>query len=317
MDARADHGVRRLLRVGRTVSDLPRALAFYRDALGFEAAGEIADAEPALARLLGPARVRSARLKLGIQEIELLAFDPRGLAYPNGSTAADLWFQHIAVVTPDIDAAHRRAQGHGSGAITSGGPQRLPPEAGSVTAFKFRDPDGHPVELIEFPRGAGASHWHRQHVSALTIGYDHSAINVADVERSVAFYTRVLGMCEASRQLNRSAEQDRLDGMHDVEVDVVALHPREVVTPHLELLAYHHPRGRAALEAPRPEDIASDRLVFEVANLDALIEALEHAGSADARPASVIASDEFPDGSRAALVRDPDGHLLMLCQEKP
>lgn len=316
MDARADAGVRRLLRVGRTVSHMARSLAFYRDALGFEAVGEIVDAEPALARLPGATRAQSARLKLGIQEIELLAFDPTGRAYPKGSTAADLWFQHVAVVAPDIDAAYRRVQGHGSGAITTGGPQRLPAVAGGVSAFKFRDPDGHPVELIEFPAGVGASRWHEQNASHLTIGYDHSAISVADVERSVAFYTRVLGMRAASRQLNRSAEQDRLDGLHDVVVDVVALEPREVATPHLELLAYRNPRGRAASEVLQLDDVACDRLVFEVANLDALIEGLEHAGSDFARPASVIASDEFPNGSRTALVRDPDGHLLMLCEEK-
>ena len=150
--------------------------------------------------------------------------------------------------------------------------------------------------------------------SHCAIGYDHSAISVFDVERSVAFYTRLLGFREASRQRNRSIEQDRLDGMHDVVVDVVALQPSEVATPHLELLGYRNPRGRAAPVRTRPDDLAFDRLVFEVANLSALIEGIECADIALGGPGAVSMSDEYPDGSRAALVRDPDGHLLVLCE---
>ncbi len=307
--------------ISYSVSDVPRARAFYRDVIGFAAAGEIIDADASVARLAGgAARMRSARMKLGAQEIELLSFDPPGRAYPRDSTAADLWFQHIAVVAPDIAAAYQRVQGHGS-AITDGGPQRLPAAAGGVSAFKFRDPDGHPLELIQFPPGIGAPQWHERSASRpeshYTIGYDHSAISVADVERSVAFYTQVLGLHEASRQRNRSIEQDRLDGMHDVVVDVVALEPREVATPHLELLGYRNPRGRAASAGSRPDELACDRLVFEAANFDALVERIERAGVAVIRSGSVSMRDEYPDGPRAALVRDPDDHLLMLCEVAP
>lgn len=317
MVASANDGVRRLLRVCRTVEDLPRALAFYRDAIGFAVAGEIVDADASVAGSTGsPARMRSARMTLGAQEIELLAFDPPGRAYPHDSTAADLWFQHIAVVAPDIDTAYRRVPSGSASAITSGGPQRLPTAAGGVTAFKFRDPDGHPLELIQFPAGVGAPQWHASHASHLTIGYDHSAISVANVERSVAFYTQLLGLCEASRQRNQSIEQDRLDGMHDVVVDVIALQPREVATPHLELLAYRNPRGREAPAAERRDDLAADRLVFEVANLNALVETIERAGMSVVGPTRAT-SDPYPDGPRAALVRDPDGHLLMLCESTP
>ena len=315
MDARADEGVCRLLRVGRTVSDLPRAMAFYRDALGFAAIGEICDADPAAARLLGGAAcMRRVGMSLGADEIELIAFDPPGHVYPPDSTAADLWFQHIAVVASDIDAAYQRLQGHGSGAITTDGPQRLPPAAGGVSAFKFRDPDGHPVELIEFPLGTGAPKWRGQGASRITMGCDHSAISVADVERSVTFYTRLLGLREASRRFNRSVEQDRLDGLHEVAVDVIALQTGEVATPHLELLAYRSPRGRAAQEPLRPDHIACDRLVFEVANLNALIKPIERAGRTSGARGCATISDAYADGSRAALVRDPDGHLLMLCE---
>ncbi|MEO8714139.1 MAG: VOC family protein, partial [Acetobacteraceae bacterium] len=73
----------RLLRVGRTVTDLSRAGAFYREALGFTV-GEIVEADPGWAEMLGGpgTRVRTLRLRLGDQELELAEFDPPGAPYP-------------------------------------------------------------------------------------------------------------------------------------------------------------------------------------------------------------------------------------------
>lgn len=39
---------------------------------------------------------------------------------------------------------------------------RLPESSGGVTAFKFRDPDGHPLELLAFPDGKVPSRWGAQ-----------------------------------------------------------------------------------------------------------------------------------------------------------
>ncbi len=170
----------RLLRIGRTVADLDRAIVFYRDALGFRPLeGSL---RPAWAQL--PAteglELHAARLSLGQQEIELVAFDRCGAPYPADSNAADLWFQHLAIVTDDMPAAYERAMRHGATPITCGMPQRLPAAAGGVIAFKFRDPDGHPLELIQFPAGSGEVISQRAAPEAPTLGIDHSAISVAD-----------------------------------------------------------------------------------------------------------------------------------------
>ena len=86
------------------------------------------------------------------------------------------------------------------------------------------------------------------------------------------------GLVEGRRTLNRGASQVALDGLDDVEVDVVPLRPA-AAPPHLELLAYRIPRGR--LSAPLgANDVAATRLVW-------------------------AAGEE-------ALVRDPDGHLHQL-----
>ncbi|MGH8183751.1 MAG: VOC family protein [Rhodanobacteraceae bacterium] len=298
------HGAQALLRIGRNTADLDRALAFHRDALGFH----IADANaplPAWTRLHGidAAPTRCALLALGGQQLELSEF-PRATPFPSGGTSCDLDFQHCAIVVSDMQAACARALQHGAEPITRDGPQRLPPATGSVTAWKFRDPDGHPLELTHFPRGTGDPAWQTTHAQDPALGIDHSAISVGDVARSTAFYG-LLGLHVAARGVNRGLEQQRLDDLDNVEVDVVAMQAA-TRTPHLELLGYRQPRGR-----PNPSGditaIAADRLVWQARDIDVLLDALTDGDFCDA----VIASG-FIDGATVALLRDPDGHLVAL-----
>ncbi len=271
--------VRRVRRIGLTVSDLGRLAEFYTQALGFEAE-PARPADPAYARLLGAVSLQVQRLRLGAQEIELAAFASPGASYPENSTAADLWFQHVAIVVADMDAAYARLEAHGATPISLDGPQRLPPETGDVVAYKFRDPEGHPLELIQFPPGTGPAACRVPAPGAVHLGLDHSAISVADVERSVAFY-ETLGFTPGHRTLNEGPAQERLDGLRGDEVDVVPMLPPEN-TPHLELLGYRHPHGRASPPL-RQNDVACTRLMLEM-------------DTAQAGP---------------ALIHDPDGHTLM------
>ena len=295
----------RLLRVGITVADLARTAAFYRDALGFEPAGDPREAGPDYTAALGLADARATvlRMRLGAQEIELAAFTPPGRPYPEGSTSTDLWFQHIAIVVGDMAAAHARVSAHGGVvAITEGGPQRLPPSSGGVTAWKFRDPEGHPLELIAFPPGGGPETWREIPRDALTVGIDHSAISVADAGRSAAFYEGVLGLSVASREVNRGPEQERLDAVPGVVVDVVALAPLDAATPHVELLGYREPRGRAIPADLRASDLAATRLVFETDEIPALAKALG------------VEDRLVGPGAPYLLGRDPDGRLLVFAE---
>jgi catechol 2,3-dioxygenase-like lactoylglutathione lyase family enzyme len=295
----------RLVRVGLTVTDLGRAAAFYTGALGFEAVEAPREAAPDFAAALGieGARVTVQRLRLGAQEIELAAFMPPGRPYPPGSTSTDLWFQHIAVVVGDMAAAHARVAAHGGATpISEGGPQVLPPSSGGVTAWKFRDPDGHPLELIAFPPGSGPEAWRDAPRDLLTVGLDHSAISVADAGRSAGFYEGALGLGRVSQQVNRGPEQDRLDGVPDAVVDVVALAPSDLATPHVELLGYRSPRGRAIPPDMRADDVAASRLVFETDDLPALAMALG------------VESQVASPGATYLLARDPDGHLLLFVE---
>jgi catechol 2,3-dioxygenase-like lactoylglutathione lyase family enzyme len=298
------HGIRKWLRIGRNTANLKRMIAFYRDALGFRVDDPNA-APPAWTLLPGlcDTAPRCAQLLLGTQTLVLTEF-PNASPYPEGSTSNDLCFQHCAIVVDDMNATYDRVMQHGATPITRDGPQTLPPATGSVTAFKFRDPDGHPLELIAFPDGTGDPAWQSARAEGPALGIDHSAIGVADVERSILFY-ELLGLHVAARGVNHGAEQQRLDNLAHVEVDVIAMQGT-TRTPHLELLGYRRPRGRADAST-RLAAVVADRLVWQADQVDMLLDALTDGDFTD----SIVASG-FIGGATVALLRDPDGHLLVL-----
>lgn len=298
-------GVQSLLRIGRNTADLDRAVGFYRDALGFQVTG-FPNAPPAWARLprMNASPSRCARLMLGTQQIELTEF-PDASPYPHDSTSCDLWFQHCAIVVDDISTTYQRVMAYGADAITQDGPQTLPPSTGPVTAFKFRDPDGHPLELIQFPPGSNDPEWQSARTVGPFLGIDHSAIGVSDVQRSIRFY-QLLGLRVSARGVNRGVKQQRLDDLENVEVDVIAMEPGGARTPHLELLGYRRPSGRVN-RCAEIAAIAADRLIWRADDVHAVLGAIADTDFAEA----LIASGPL-HGAAVALLRDPDGHWLSL-----
>jgi catechol 2,3-dioxygenase-like lactoylglutathione lyase family enzyme len=256
----------------RLTTAVPARLARFYEAIGFSVgqAVQVPAADMALLGLPGSG-IRIA-LHVGAQRLELEAFDSKGHPYPENATAADLCFQHFALVTPDAAAAWERARAHGATPISIGGPVTLPASAGGLTAAKLRDPEGHPLEFVQFPTAAESSRR-----SERLSGIDHSAICVADADVSRGFYEE-LGLTVGRPTLNQGPTQVALDGLAEVRVDVVPLSP-QIGTPHLELLRYRSPAGRAA-GRPQANDVAATRIVWR--------------------------------SNRDALLRDPDGHLHVL-----
>jgi catechol 2,3-dioxygenase-like lactoylglutathione lyase family enzyme len=275
---------RAIQRISRVVSDLARSEAFYRDALGFRTIHREPCPPATLAALgAGDRGAQDAVMRLGEQDIALTRFDVPGAPYPEGSRSDDLWFQHIAVVVSDIDAAHEHLSDHQEWSpISRDGPQLLPPRNGSVKAFKFRDPDGHPIELIWFPPGQGRDVWHAARRPPLFMGIDHTALSVSGTSTSLAFY-EALGFAVADGSLNIGPAQDRLDGLPAADAHITSLRPRSSAGPGIELLAYQPP-GRA-LAATAANDLVTDWTTVVASSLD---------------------------GAEQRLVRDPDGHRLLL-----
>ncbi len=238
---------RQLLAV-RLVSQRPEALArFFIEGLGFRDEGGTPLSAADLDRLGVSGAGFRRRLRFGAERLQIDAFDTMGAPYPDRACASDIVFQHFALVTSDIESAYQRALAEGARAISSQGPVRLPAASGGVTAVKFRDPEGHPLEFIQ-ASGAGSAP-----------RLDHSAISVSDLAASLEFY-QARGLKMTSRTLNQGAAQSHLDGLLAPQVDVVGLAPLET-PPHLELLAYHASRGAPALSL-QTSDCAATRLVW-------------------------------------------------------
>lgn len=309
--------VKRIESVGFTVSDMDRAIDFYRDVLTFdvESDTEIHGREYELLTGVFGARSRIVRLRLGDEVIELTEFlTPRGRPIPQDSRSNDLWFQHVAIIVSDMDAAYARLRAN-KVEHASTGPQTLPdyikPAAG-IRAFYFKDPDGHVLEVLEFPPDKGKERWHRLAKGGrLFLGIDHTAIAVSDTDRSLGFYGEKLGLRIAGESMNYGPEQERLNNVFGARLRITGLAtPEEGIA--VEFLEYLAPRtGRPY---PRPS-AANDLWHWQTSFAADDISLLEKMKWEYVSSGAAYMKDSVLGFKRAAVVRDPDGHAVRLTEQ--
>lgn len=181
--------VEAVVSVGLTVQDMDRSVEFFSNVLSFEKQSDVevwGDAYEQLQGVFG-LRMRVVRMKLGDEHLELTEYlAPKGRPMPPDSRGNDRWFQHVALIVRDMEEAYRHLRRH-KVEHASTGPQRLPDwnrNAAGIRAFYFRDPDGHFLEILQFPPGKGAPRWH-QKTNKLFLGIDHTAMVVADTDASL------------------------------------------------------------------------------------------------------------------------------------
>lgn len=301
--------------IGLTVGDLAAQVEFFTGVLGFEAMGEEEFAGEELERLTGTfgARARVARLRLGEEVIELTQYlAPEGRPLPADWRGNDRFFQHIAIVVSDMDRAYAHLRRHRV-RHASPGPQRLPDwnrSAGGISAFYFKSPEGHPLEIIHFPPGKGMERW-RAPTERLFLGIDHTAIVVEDTEESLRLYRDVLGMTIAGESENFGIEQERLNNVFGARLRITAL--RAERGPGVELLEYLAPSGGR----PYPRDARAPDLVnWHITLVAPRIEELE-ARLREARTTWVSPGLVPVEAHGAAMqVRDRDGHALRLIRRE-
>jgi catechol 2,3-dioxygenase-like lactoylglutathione lyase family enzyme len=295
-----------------TVADLDRAVRFYTEVLSFTKVGTTVAEGAALATLsdLVEPSVRVAQLRLGEELVELTQYArPLGRPAPRDPQSNDRWFQHIAIVVSDMDCAYDRLTAHGVSAI-SAAPQRLPgwnAAAAGIEAYYFRDPDGHPLELIRFPPDKGDARWHRT-AGRLFLGIDHTSIVAGDTDASLGFYRDLLGMRVVGRSENFGPQQERLNGVPGCRVRITTLATES--GPRLELLHYLSPPGGRAMPADeRANDLVHWETVVRVSDIGVAFGAIRRSGcEIISRDVADVRSRLGP--ARAFLARDADGHVL-------
>src|SRR5215469_849292 len=95
--------------VGMTVSDLDRSVDFYSRILSFAKISDVELTGSDFEHLEGVfgLRMRVVRMQLGTEVIELTEYlAPKGRLVPADSRSNDRWFQHVAIVTSDMDRAY-------------------------------------------------------------------------------------------------------------------------------------------------------------------------------------------------------------------
>ncbi len=310
--------VQRIRAIGLTVVDADKSKDFYTQALGFELVSDITVTRKDYSDLMGvaEAKIRIMTLQLGDELIELMQYlNIDGKPIPSDSQSNDLWFQHFAIVVSDMDSAYAHLQKFPIQPISIE-PQTIPPDnkaSAGVRAFKFKDFDGHNLELIWFPPDKGQDKW-RQESTRLFLGIDHSAITVANTEQSLKFYRDLLGMQIDGGSLNQGETQAHLDGLPEAKVQVTPLRP-EQGSLGIELLDYIVPNnGRLMPSDWKSCDIAHVQLELFVNNIDQAVETLQQNG-VQFVSSGVVHIDSPIHYRKGCLVQDPSGHAMLLIEE--
>jgi catechol 2,3-dioxygenase-like lactoylglutathione lyase family enzyme len=305
--------------VGLTVSDMDRSVDFYTHVLDFtKVTDDELFGEPyeALNGVFG-VRLRVVRLRLGADYLQLTEYlAAPGRPAPADAQSNDRWFQHVAIIVRDMDSAYARLRRF-KVRHASTGPQRLPktiPNAAGIRAFYFRDPDGHPLEVLQFPPDKGDPKWHAP-TDRLFLGIDHTAIVVADTRASLAFYRDVLGFRVAGESMNFGTEQAHLNNVPGARLHITGL--RAAAGPGIEFLEYLAPRGGRPYPADeRPNDLVHWQTSVVVPDLSAATEAVRRGKFHLISAAPVELPDTALGFSRGILVRDPDGHAVQLVEHE-
>jgi catechol 2,3-dioxygenase-like lactoylglutathione lyase family enzyme len=299
--------------IGMTVDNMDRAVDFYTRVLTFEKVSdaEVAGREYELLEGVFGARARVVRLRLGDETIELTEYlAPKGRPIPADIRPNDRAFQHAAIIVSDMDAAYKRLRQFGV-EHASTGPQRLPDwnaVAGGISAFYFRDPDRHFLEILHFPKEKGLAKWHRS--DRLFLGIDHTAIVVADTDQSLKLYRDAFQMKVVGESENYDSEQEHLNNVFGARLRITAVRATE--GPGIELLEYLAPRdGRAASDL-HANDISHWQTTL-ISDAPSRVNDLlrQRIFSLVSPNVITLPTDELAIHT-GILVRDPDGHGLRI-----
>jgi catechol 2,3-dioxygenase-like lactoylglutathione lyase family enzyme len=143
----------------------------------------------------------------------------------------------------------------------------------------------------------------------LITGIHHFALTVADMDRSLPFYTGLGLEVVADREVSGGYVEE-ITGIEGAEVRVAML---SGFGHNLELIEYRQPRGPARA---RPfQDAGSAHLCLLTDDLDAEVERLRESGVRLRSSGPVSVASGPNRGRRAIYAEDPDGNAVELVQQ--
>ncbi|GAB2817434.1 VOC family protein [Ferruginibacter profundus] len=300
--------------IGITVKDLTRAEKFYEAVLGFKKIAEHEYSGTAYEKLEGifGLHVRVARLQLGDEYIELTDYlTAGGRSIPEDQKSNDLFFQHMAIVVSDMDKAFEQLKKHNVEFVSTA-PQTLPVTnvaAAGIKAFYFHDADNHNLELICFPKGKGDPKWQNSG-GKIFLGIDHTAIGVSSTESSQKFYAGILGIERKGDSWNFGTEQEHLNNVEGASLHITGF--RTTNGPGIEFLQYLKPGpGKVYPADTRADDIWFWQTTLLTKDAAALYNTLK-ASNYTFVSNELVLNDENGKNTRSFIVKDPDGHAMLV-----
>jgi predicted enzyme related to lactoylglutathione lyase len=294
------------------VSDLDRAVAFYRDGLGLDVQGAPSNAEqnPALRNMFGlpDAQLRwmvgrPSGMRTGVEIVEVKKADSKPLERRLQDPGA---FTLILVVR-ELDPIVARLKARGTPIITTGGLPVVVPVNGGGRGIVVKDPDGHFVELVQ-PASAEAAAPGAPNIAGVRV-----RLTVEDAAKTMREYQQ-LGMAGTMNVMfESSAPVLRMFGMKaEAQFRVAIMDVPNA--PKVEFIDFKGVDRRSV--RGNIQDPGSTRMQLQVRDVDAAIASLKEAGGAVISTGGTTVELPGRGGAttKVAIVRDPNNLFLVLIQ---
>lgn len=148
-------------------------------------------------------------------------------------------------------------------------------------------------------------------MKAVDSSFDHTGFVTTDIERTVEFWTHVVGL-EAGPIVERHGDWiGSFTGIEGAALRIVHLHGPDV---HLEFLEFT--RARIETDPPSPAAICTGHVCLRVDDPAAVLQRMVAAGARPAGRVTVI-TEGAAAGLSGVYLRDPNGLLIELLQRPP
>jgi len=296
------------------VSDLDKAIAFYRDGLGLDIQGTPANADQnaPLRNMFGlpDAQLRwtvarPPAMRTGVEIVEIKKAEgtaaQRRLQDPGAFT--------LIVLVRDVDAAFAKLKQAGAPIVTAGG---QPIAIGRAKRFVAMDPDGHFIEVAQVNPPPPTQAPDTANVVSVSV-----RVTVDDAAQALRLY-QTLGLSGAMNvTYDKNDAMMRLFGLkEDAQFRLATM---EVPTSGLKV-GFIEFKGvdRRTVHA-NIQDPGSTRMQIQVRDVNATIDALKAAGGTVVSTGGSTVELPGRGGAttKVAIVRDPNNLFLVLLQAAP
>jgi catechol 2,3-dioxygenase-like lactoylglutathione lyase family enzyme len=142
-------------------------------------------------------------------------------------------------------------------------------------------------------------------------GFNHTSFTVADMQKSVKFWTEMLGFEAASVSPREGHWQEEVTGIAGASLMVAHLYGHG---HHIEFIQYLS--GAMPGAAPAPALRGAAHVCLETDDIERTWDALIAAGATPQGRIAVVSSGAV-GGAKAGYIRDPNGVLIELLQLAP